>query len=808
MLFLLFILAASTNFCLAQTSPYLDIECGMEATPPAGLSAPYQYGGAHKPERTNVYTGTNSNSVFRILTVFVQFPNDTIDPDNPNWIAGDDPTYMNYIFSEDRNNSYGSSWWSAYNETSQTVSDYWMEVTRGNFHVVSDCYSIQLDHPWYYYRDNDKVLRINSEIYDKLDENPNVLWTEYDNWTFKDGTYKYEKDKKIDMIYVVHRTYRDNLNWTAGSIAGLYSSLQGTSHVVSSGDTIRAGFGTFGSGAQYTNGKRCGGPCGPFSKSWFITVQAHELGHFFYGYGINSEPHSNYGIMMGTNRPFGVDSRFSPWEAIKLGYMTPINVTTTFADYSIGDFSSRDAATQGQVLQVPISGDTEFFLVALRNKISSYDRIMAGDTAHDDPFRVINTEYGKGVYIYHCNSGYNFSPEIDNECADGLWNWSVNGYFYPDWVNPSPPSQQLPNFVHSSVSYNNDNSTGGLNNRDEKGVSSSPYIGVWGTIGKRHTTLGGDGIDRNYTNLSEIWTSRSLLGDRRDAWRVGYNEVFSPYSSPSTRKWNNDTIGIFIWNYLESSNNAYFKVFKAGQGGFTRDSILHLTPPSKPMGIVVDYYLEGENIMRPLITWNHNMEPDMIRSDSTKRYKIWRATNTNMSLVPVNYTVLKTLDIHKNTSPSFIDTSIIALGSAWPGMGEQTEYPVRYRVQAIDNYGDSSVRSDFGSAIGLMNCTICEIGARIQLEEGEIPDKFKLYENYPNPFNPETKIKFDLPNDNFVSIKIYDVLGKEVATLVNEFKNAGSYIISFNGSNLSSGIYYYKIKAGSYEQIRKMILLK
>jgi hypothetical protein len=107
-----------------------------------------------------------------------------------------------------------------------------------------------------------------------------------------------------------------------------------------------------------------------------------------------------------------------------------------------------------------------------------------------------------------------------------------------------------------------------------------------------------------------------------------------------------------------------------------------------------------------------------------------------------------------------------------------------------------------------MNCTVCAIGDRIQLEEGEIPKTYNLYENYPNPFNPETKIKFDLPIDNYVMIKVYNILGKEIYTLVNDFKQAGRYLVSFNGSNLSSGIYYYKITAGNFEQVKKMILIK
>lgn len=88
------------------------------------------------------------------------------------------------------------------------------------------------------------------------------------------------------------------------------------------------------------------------------------------------------------------------------------------------------------------------------------------------------------------------------------------------------------------------------------------------------------------------------------------------------------------------------------------------------------------------------------------------------------------------------------------------------------------------------------------------PKEFALNQNYPNPFNPTTNIQYDIPNDVLVSIKVYDMLGREVAELVNEVKNAGRYIVGFNGSNLSSGIYYYKIKAGSFEQTRRMVLIK
>ncbi len=94
-----------------------------------------------------------------------------------------------------------------------------------------------------------------------------------------------------------------------------------------------------------------------------------------------------------------------------------------------------------------------------------------------------------------------------------------------------------------------------------------------------------------------------------------------------------------------------------------------------------------------------------------------------------------------------------------------------------------------------------------------IPESFALFQNYPNPFNPTTKIKFEIPdqvrNDNhLVTLKVYDVLGNEIATLVNEEKSAGIYEVEFKGTELPSGIYFYQLKAGNYIEIKKMVLLK
>jgi hypothetical protein len=90
----------------------------------------------------------------------------------------------------------------------------------------------------------------------------------------------------------------------------------------------------------------------------------------------------------------------------------------------------------------------------------------------------------------------------------------------------------------------------------------------------------------------------------------------------------------------------------------------------------------------------------------------------------------------------------------------------------------------------------------------ELPSQFILNQNYPNPFNPTTTINYSVPKSGIVKIKVYDLLGREVATIVNENKPAGNYNIEFNASKLTSGIYFYRMEAGSFSQTKKLLLLK
>ena len=92
--------------------------------------------------------------------------------------------------------------------------------------------------------------------------------------------------------------------------------------------------------------------------------------------------------------------------------------------------------------------------------------------------------------------------------------------------------------------------------------------------------------------------------------------------------------------------------------------------------------------------------------------------------------------------------------------------------------------------------------------EYKVSSKPSLSQNYPNPFNPASVIEYTLPTDGFVSLKVYDVLGREVATLVNEKQNAGKHSVNFNGASLASGIYFYVLTTNNFVLSKKMNLPK
>ena len=105
-------------------------------------------------------------------------------------------------------------------------------------------------------------------------------------------------------------------------------------------------------------------------------------------------------------------------------------------------------------------------------------------------------------------------------------------------------------------------------------------------------------------------------------------------------------------------------------------------------------------------------------------------------------------------------------------------------------------------------CLNFETKANVGVTENNVPVKYELSQNYPNPFNPVTKINFSIQKNGFVTLKVFDVLGREVENLVNENRVAGNYSVEFNGSNLTSGLYFYRLEANGFTETKKMLLVK
>jgi len=138
------------------------------------------------------------------------------------------------------------------------------------------------------------------------------------------------------------------------------------------------------------------------------------------------------------------------------------------------------------------------------------------------------------------------------------------------------------------------------------------------------------------------------------------------------------------------------------------------------------------------------------------------------------------------TAPSYIMA---------PVCGFPVPTPITVPPGFTDQHHVMSVTGDTSTTVGI--------------EDGiNTPIAFSLDQNYPNPFNPTTSIKYSIPSSQRISIKVFDIRGKEVATLVNDFKNQGDYTIEFDGSRLSNGVYFYRIQSGSLTQTKRMILMK
>lgn len=175
-----------------------------------------------------------------------------------------------------------------------------------------------------------------------------------------------------------------------------------------------------------------------------------------------------------------------------------------------------------------------------------------------------------------------------------------------------------------------------------------------------------------------------------------------------------------------------------------------------------------------------------------------KISTTNNS-TPAAFTYTVALLVYPQVNDTTWTRKSYALSSV-PGLTGGSNIYVGFREHVSDNLADGDVIGiDLVQLVGLVG---------IENQNNQNPTEYSLKQNYPNPFNPSTEIVFALPQSEFVTLKVYDILGNEVASVVNEYRLKGTHTVKFDASKLSSGMYFYKIQAGDFSDTKKMTLIK
>jgi hypothetical protein len=129
---------------------------------------------------------------------------------------------------------------------------------------------------------------------------------------------------------------------------------------------------------------------------------------------------------------------------------------------------------------------------------------------------------------------------------------------------------------------------------------------------------------------------------------------------------------------------------------------------------------------------------------------------------------------------------------------------VDFTHEIFDNTGSSHPNDGFDATVYTLDFS----GITDVENADQLPQNYALDQNYPNPFNPATTITYAVPQNSFISLRVVDILGNEVQTLVNETKSAGTYTVSFDATSVPSGVYFYTLEAGNFVSSKKMLLIK
>ncbi len=626
------------------------------------------------------------------------------------------------------------------------ITAFYRDASLGKFYVIGDVYPslYVFQNPSSYYHPNNG-RHIGYAVGELLTNiAPNVDWNLYDKFAPFDQNNKRHPDGQIDCIMVIFRFL-------------LGTEPSGTGSGIASLGGLYENFGTYGTSISLGNSRKIAsaldnrsygsGLISTMLTPWSYSITCHELGHYLIG---DHRSNMGYFNLMNINGNSFVCSE----EREFLGWVSATEVVAT------GTYLLPDYGTTGQFLKFH-KGSYNYY-IENRRRINYHLSNNWTNWPYYDFQPIWPMSRDSGLFIYREVCRFDETPIP----ANGRWEWQKSAS-YPDRyiVDSINNGLLLPVFF-----YNKPNRINGETIFD---LVKVPAVDLFtGQPFFNTKTHGGSG------------------GDTNICFDIGYNQVLSHWSNPGSPAYSaSDSFAVEILGKTNDGEiilNIYFE-------NMTQ------TYPSKPQFLRLDRQFIGETErFNPRLIWFKNNEPDL------QKYKIYRAEVISPGIDPTNYSYLA-----ETTDTVFIDQSIF-LYRRGHGSGN-CAYIFRkysYKVTAIDVTSKESVRSERDSISGYADpCAPAEMPQFGNLEINNHYD-YNLYQNFPNPFNPITTIRYSIPENSFVELKIFNILGQEIKTLVNEFKNAGNYVISFDASSLSSGIYFYRINNNNHTILKKMLLIK
>ena len=681
-----------------------------------------------------------------------------------------------------------------------TLSDFFCEMSLGEYDVIGDEISITLPKSSLYYKDTLHLTEgwgfMSRYILKYIDSTRDIDWSRYDNWSSDNG-WEFEPDGTAEMILMNYRNVPNNNGWFCSPGTGGVATLKLDSSITFGNTTIGCDNGIIAINFGHATGQS-------------LAILEHEFSHKLFGASfINSNDnglHLNIGFMTKTtsNTSYIMTPMERSASAVTYISVNLINSTGIYTD-TLPDFTESGVTYK---IKIP-STTSDYFWIANHQKKSLYDGIARGgkncyeiNFAEIDPF----CSDGKGLFVYHegVSCYENINSPYDVISAEGKFIWgSDRSVHVPRQNYYFPMNDEFTIFKITSASR--------YHGRDEyrKSVNFTEQF------------LADDICSNDTDDYFVAWENR---GDDFDAFNIGYDEIFSPYSNPSSSSCDSGNIGL-TFALMEQNSTTGAIVVKIYYNN-NAQALIDL-PPSKPknLRVVKDFFGADTGVFgggdpgtfHPKITWDRYIEPDFYTnsylsnpSEVQPVYEIYRGYSADCNVQP-EYTLVASLP---HTDTLYVDSSVTLYDPDHTTVAHCASdfLTYSYKILAKDTRGYRSLKSERGIVSGYsMDCSPeddNQVSNNGNQNLNNPTAEFSLKQNYPNPFNPSTHLEFGISDLGFVSLKVYDITGKELKTLVNEIKPAGNYSIEFNGSNLPSGVYYYKIESGNFMQVRKMILLK